>query len=131
MAIKTHVFCVSRTDNNLLGFPYPLPSCVNLLSIPSDLNVNFLFLDKSFLEHPTSSSLACLIAMPALQLSALLRPSTSENAVILILDSSARFRILGWKLFFLRILKSFFHVFQFPTLLLRSPKPFKSLIVYM
>lgn len=56
---------------NLLGFPYPLPSCVNLLSIPANLNVNFLFLEKFLLGASDLLQVGLLMIMPALQLSPL------------------------------------------------------------
>ena len=56
-AVKTHILCVcvSWINNNLLGFP----SCVNRLSIPATLNVNFLFLEPLFLEPATLEPLIC------------------------------------------------------------------------
>lgn len=44
-AIKTNTVYVSRIDNNLVGFPYSLSSCMNL----STLSVRFLFLAKHLL----------------------------------------------------------------------------------
>lgn len=52
-AVKTHILCVCVFLGLIiicLVFPYPLPSCVNLLSILATLNVNFLFLEPTILE---------------------------------------------------------------------------------
>lgn len=100
---------VFRIDNNQLGFPYPLPSqsLQPLMLISSSW--------ESLLVEPlTCSGLAWLTAMSALQ------PSPFWDFACLkmllfshLLDSLARFRILGRKLFFLRIPKPFSMSFSF------------------
>lgn len=61
-AVKTHILCVYVFLGLIiicLVFPYPLPSCVNLLSILATLNVNFLFLEPTILGPLTCCRLAC------------------------------------------------------------------------
>lgn len=61
-AVKTHILCVYVFLGLIiicLVFPYPLPSCVNLLLIPVTFNVNFLFLEPATLEPLICCRLAC------------------------------------------------------------------------